>query len=117
MRDFIIKAKNTNEAIITRYLNGSHQAIVVNAVFFVYEIIDLGYLLFVLYYFFCFFCAANYSGDSSKFFFHTYCHSGQKGMIRHRFMKCGIENYPLLVVVGFIFTLPITEFIYSRRYK
>lgn len=29
-----------------------------------------------------------------------------------------IENYPLLIVVGLTFiTLPITEFIYSRKYK
>lgn len=29
-----------------------------------------------------------------------------------------IENYPLLVVVGLTFvTLPITEFIYSRKYR
>lgn len=29
-----------------------------------------------------------------------------------------IENYPLLIVVGLTFvTLPVTEFIYSRKYK
>lgn len=29
-----------------------------------------------------------------------------------------IENYPLLIVVGLTFvTLPITEFVYSRKYK
>lgn len=29
-----------------------------------------------------------------------------------------IENYPLLIVVGLTFiTLPITEFIYSRKYR
>ncbi|MFC3886475.1 hypothetical protein ACFOU2_24470, partial [Bacillus songklensis] len=29
-----------------------------------------------------------------------------------------IENFPLLIVVGLTFvTLPITEFIYSRRYR
>lgn len=29
-----------------------------------------------------------------------------------------IENFPLLIVVGLTFvTLPITEFVYSRKYK